>query len=532
VLVLIVCGLCAAAYGDARNVTKYPGSDIGQQINAAYADLPPTGGALYVPAKSDGNCYQFATPIQFATLDKSVVVSGDSLQSTCLQYTGSGTAVWFDYGFEHYLVGATLKDLTLQGTGSQGTGLLLGGTNGAEGTRIDNVRIAGFALGVTFGYRAFLQRFDHVVIDDNVQNLYYPPALADTGENVEFDHVLFGNNTGTNFANSVVINAANGSPPGINFVDCSFDAVQVVLTVGYVNMVNPHFENAKNHSDLDYVVVNGGYVNIVNPYFLQNYFSGPIPSQLIRATEGLTVLAGVQAYTNQIIPRFMLLQGSANALVLGEINVQNFTTDIVKDAGATGYAAVLGAYGLNLPLLFSNNAALGWRDNQANPMEIFRVGSDNSLLIRNPGGNIAYWNAPETAIISAFADNEFAIGPATITTTGDAHLNSVTVDTPSPTPRPIGGQGHNLVAGTHKWVPAFSAVLEFGNIPAGTCKEENVLSPEASADAFLLPVWPVLEGGLTGMMYRETGRVKVRVCNVTSSAINAGAHQFGGRFIQ
>lgn len=537
ILVLATCLLCAGAYGERLNVTHYPGSDIGQQINAAYAALPPTGGALYVPAKKDGTCYQFSAPIQFSTLHKTVVVEGDSLQSTCLQYLGSGTAVWFDYGFEHYLVGATLKNLSLQGTDNQGTGLLLGGSNGAEGTRIENVRIAGFALGVTFGFRAFMQRFDHVVIDDNVQNLYYPPLLQDTGENIEFDHVLFGNNTGTNFADSVVISAANGSPAGINFVDCSFDAVQVVLTVGYINMVNPHFENAANHSDLDYVIVNGGYVNIVNPYFLQNFFSGPVPSQFIRATEGLTVLTGVQAYTNQIIPRFMLLQGSASVLVLGEINVQNFTTDIVKDAGATGYAAVLGAYGQNLPLLLSNNASLGWRNKDGVPMEIFRVGTDNSLLIHNPGGNIGFWNNAETAIVAGLADNEWAVGPAVITTSGDAYFNSVTTTKPAP-PAPASlaaqTQSQNLVVSenTSKQGATFGGVLTFGNIPASTCEERDIPAAGTSKGTALAPVWPVLESGLTGMMYvLDSGKVRVRVCNITSHPIGTTAQQFGGRFI-
>jgi hypothetical protein len=535
ILVLATCLLCAGAYGERLNVTHYPGSDIGQQINAAYAALPPTGGALYVPAKKDGTCYQFSTPIQFNTLHKTVVVEGDSLQSTCLQYLGSGTAVSFDYGFEHYLVGATLKNLTLQGTGNQGTGLILGGSNGAEGTRIENVRIAGFGLGVIFGYRSWGSKFDHVVIDDNEQNLYYPPSLQDTGENLEFIHVIFGNNTNVNIANSIVINGANGSPPDFNFVDCSFDAVQVVLTVGYINMVNPHFENAANHSDLDYLVINGAYVNIVNPFFLQNFFSGPIPSQFIRATQGLTVLVGVKAYTNQIIPRFMFLQGTASALVLGEINVQNFTTDIVKDVGATGYVAVHGAYGSNYPLLLSNNVPLAWQNSQGIPTEIFRVGTDNSLLVRNPGGNINYWNNAETAIVGAFADNEWAIGPASISTSGDAHFNSVTTANPTPsTPASLVSQtqSQSPATGTGKSEAAFSGVLSFGSIPAETCKEDDISNARSGTDTFLVPIWPALESGLTGMMYVDSSKVRVRVCNVTSHPISASAHQFGGRFIQ
>lgn len=217
-LVLMGCLLSAIAQGEGRDVTRYAGSDIGQQINAAYASLPSTGGRLYVPAKHDGSCYKYATPILINIPDKSVVIEGDSLQSTCLQFLGTGVAIFFDYGFSPAIFGAALKDLTLQGTSQQGTGLLLGGTNGVEGLLVENVRITGFALGVTFGQRAWISKFVHSIIDDNVQNLYYPPGLSPAGENIEFSHVLFLNtdfpflNTDANVANSIVIDGSGGSP--------------------------------------------------------------------------------------------------------------------------------------------------------------------------------------------------------------------------------------------------------------------------------------------------------------------------------
>src|SRR5262249_28414445 len=160
----------------------------------------------------------------------------------------------------------------------------------------------------------------------------------------EFDHVIF-TNKDANVANSIVIDATGGSPPDFNFVNCSFDGVQLVLKVGYINLVNPHFENNHALYDLDWIVIDAAYVNIVNPMCLHDFLGGPQPAQLIRPTQGLTVMVGIKAYSNVMIPRFMLLQGSANALLLGEINVQNFAADIVKDQGATGYFAVHGTYG-------------------------------------------------------------------------------------------------------------------------------------------------------------------------------------------
>src|SRR5579864_4521100 len=123
ILVLALCLQCGAAYSQGRDVTKYPGSDIGQQVNAAYAALPQTGGLLHIPSKQDGSCYHYATPILVNIPDKSVVIEGDSLQSTCLQFQGSGIAVQFDFGFSPAIFGAALKNLSLHGSAQQGTGL-------------------------------------------------------------------------------------------------------------------------------------------------------------------------------------------------------------------------------------------------------------------------------------------------------------------------------------------------------------------------------------------------------------------------
>ena len=529
-------------YSQGRDVTRFPGSDIGQQINAAYAALPPTGGRLHVPTKHDGSCYQYATPIVINIPNKSVVLEGDSLQSTCLQFLGRGVAMQFDYGFDHTVFGAALKDLCLQGTAQQGTGLLLGGSNGAEGLLVENVRITGFGLGVTYSHHAWASRFAHAMIDDNVQNLYYPPGLIATGENVEFNHVLFLNsnsqflNTDANVANSIVIDTGSGSsagsPPDFNFVDCSFDGVQLVLKPSYINIVNPHFEGGFGRNALDWIVIDGAYVNIVNPMFLQDFFSGPQPSQLIRATAGLTVLSGVKAYSNQVIPRFMLLQGTANALVLGEINVQNFSTDIVKDAGATGYFAVHGDYGFNRPLRLSNNTGVWWESTDGAPTEIFRVDAFNGLVIQNPGGNINFWNKNESSNIGGFNDNGLAVGTASISTFGDASFRSVTVAnkaSASSDPQPQ-TSNVNPRPGEKNSPTRFSGVISFGIIPANTCKENGIPVAGATTNTSVAPVWPPLENGLTGIMYiPESGKVMIRLCNSTANSVGTASRYFGGR---
>jgi hypothetical protein len=269
--------------------------------------------------------------------------------------------------------------------------------------------------------------------------------------------------------------------------------------------------------------------------FLQDFPSGTQPSQLIRATAGLTVLLGVKAYSQQVIPRFMLLQGTASALVLGEINVQNFVADIVKDAGATGYFAVHGTYGLNFPLFLSNNTALGWQNEDGNPTEVLRLDAYNNLVVHNPGASISFWNTEESSVIGGINDNGFGIGPASISTSGDAHFNSITVPNAAQAASAnlvSQTQVQNPVAGTSKPGVKFGGIILFGSIPTNTCKEGDMSGASAGTDTFLVPIWPALESGLTGMMYvLDSGKVRVRVCNITTHSISVAAHQFGGRFI-
>lgn len=538
ILAFVSLLFAATGYGQLQDVTRFPGTDIGQQINAAYAALPPSGGRLHIPAKHDGTCYSFSTSIRINLPNKSVVIQGDSLQSTCLLFRGTGIAIQFDYGFNPIVFGAALKDLTLSGTALQGTGLVIGGPNGSQGLRVENVRITGFRRGVTYRQRGWASSFVHSIIDDNVQNLYYPPGLIASGENLEFDHVLFLNtnsktlNTDAFVQNSIVIDAGTGSPPDFNFVNCSFDAVQLVLTNGYINIVNSHFEDGFARNDLDWIVINGAYVNIVNPMFLQDFFTGIQPSQLIRATQGLTVLSGVKAYSNQVLPRFMLLQGGANALVLGEINVQNFVTDIVKDTDATGYFAIHGDYGFNRPFRLSNNTGLWWENSEGTPTEIFRVDGYNGLIVQNPGGNINFWNKNETSLIGGFNDNGMGVGMASISSSGDATFKSVKIATA--TPASVAGpdsrvQISSLAAGKNS-PSRFRGVISFGVIPVSACKESDIPVAGAAIDTSVAPVWPMLENGLTGMMYvPESGKVVVRLCNSTARAVRTAPHYFGGR---
>ena len=131
----------AAEGSSVRAASDFPGADIGAQINAAYADLPPTGGAILLKAAGS-----FSTPIVFGTKDKPVVLEGIPGDVVTLTYTAAaGTAITFDYATGHRM-GHGLRDVTLTGPGNSTytTGIVFGGNYGAEGLEFRDFKIQGF----------------------------------------------------------------------------------------------------------------------------------------------------------------------------------------------------------------------------------------------------------------------------------------------------------------------------------------------------------------------------------------------------
>ncbi|HLJ88817.1 MAG TPA: hypothetical protein VKZ53_18505 [Candidatus Angelobacter sp.] len=143
-------------------------TDIGVQINAAYVAC--TGGSCHiiVDPSTNGNCYNFSTPVAFTTLGKYVLLegaggtsnTGTAVTGACLNYipTNATTAITMDYasngaqGPVHGLRNIHLVNngcVTTGGCGSSAAGISNGTTNtGATGAIFDNVGINGFGIGV------------------------------------------------------------------------------------------------------------------------------------------------------------------------------------------------------------------------------------------------------------------------------------------------------------------------------------------------------------------------------------------------
>jgi hypothetical protein len=288
------------AFGSVRYTSNFPGNDIGDQINASYADLPASGGAIIV---ADGG--SFATPIVFGTNGKPVLLIGLPGDIVTLRFTGtSGTAMTFDYGTGHKM-GHGLRDLTLTGPGnsSRTIGIVFGGTNGAEGIAVRDFKVQGFGTNIQMGSHTWLASFDHGMVRDGGINVLLPSGLAEAGEQIVFNHVTFADAPPPH-ENSVWV---QGGGQEVIFTDCSFDHAQLRIGNGIVSgaqvvVKGGHFENpnyASQSVPYDYVAVDnhrGNYLRVTDSYFLQDAPAGG-PARFISVNGGKVFLCGVGMYT-------------------------------------------------------------------------------------------------------------------------------------------------------------------------------------------------------------------------------------------
>jgi len=238
-------------------VEPYPGADIGAKINAAYAGLPASGGILLVNGSAS-----FSTPIVFGTNKKPVTLKGiagggsfGDTQGVVLTYTGtSGAAVTLNYGEDHQM-GAGIRDLTFTGPGNSTstTGIVVGGSNGAEGSLLDNVKVQSFGTNLTFGNGVWIATFRHCMFRDGGYNVNTGASLSSFGENILFDNCTFAD-APSPFTNSVWVRQGE-----LRFRGCSFDQAQLRVgdtTVGVgveVACFHCHFENPNLGAAYDFI---------------------------------------------------------------------------------------------------------------------------------------------------------------------------------------------------------------------------------------------------------------------------------------
>lgn len=465
--------------------------DIGIGINKAYAALPASGGKIIVPSGS----FKFATPIVFGTANKPAILVGSGY-GTSLTYTRpSGTAITMNYGpgaATNHPRGAGLRDLVVNGpTTGTATGLLLGGTNGAEGFKADSLTISGFNVDVIWGDNTWGTEFSNSIIRNGATNLILIGAARNSGEQTDFIHTTFIQDTGTLGAGPFVsaIRISN-SDFDANFVNCSFDNAQIALFGGNIGYNNLHMEWL-NAQSAPYISVTTGAMYGAGLDLLNDQPSTSAASAI--------AVSGGEA-------RF-----SVDGIRLGS-NGHRFTNLFSLSGGAQLFVGGnLGGSFIN-PVSASNFTGNYVIHQLAPPADSFIFGAggrDSAIQIKNESAGGQSW------AIDSLSDGTLAVFPKGGHGTIALNGSGVTVG--------AGGTIHNIYSG--------SAILTFASISAQSCQEQTltVKGAVAGQGAFFSPGASLGNPNLSWSSWVSANNtVSVRVCNPSNDLVRPSAVTWNG----
>lgn len=314
---------------------------VSTPLQSAYAALPSTGGRILFPA---GTCV-LDSAVTLATNNKPVTLIGNAGSATNFSYTPTtGTAILFNYG-TGLRMGHGMRDITLTGPGNATgtTGIIFGGTNGAQGFVCDNCKIQGFGIGAQLGANTWITAFNGGMLRDNGQNLLLPSGLVQAGENLHFNHVTFAD-APTPFTNSVWV---QGGGQEVVFDACSFDQAQLRIGNGAVSSAQvtiqgSHFENPNGGASYDYLVVDnnaGNYVRLTDSYMLNDTPSGTIP-RFMFLQGGKVFISGLGMFTPAGAPltNLAVMANAVNVELYGFNDLSGNISGALFGGSTSGYA--------------------------------------------------------------------------------------------------------------------------------------------------------------------------------------------------
>jgi hypothetical protein len=294
--------LTAGAVNGVINAAAYPGVDIGDKVNAAYAaaSLPGSAGMrIRIPPGR----YTFTTPIVLnAAGNTGVILEGDA-SGTALHYAGPShtTAIITNYAGA---VGAGVRDLTLDytGVGSDVTGLALK-TSSVWGI-FENLDISGFANGVSFPVQlAYIDTWLNCRIHDNTVGI-------NDAAGVENQH-FYGGSVDNNQTGVIIGAGAIGSD--LYFDKVSFDdnhGVAVTLTGGGSNFECDacHFENAQGGT-ASYIIATQGVVKLIGGEILDDVGTGTLAAFITSSATAVYVSGTSLFSAGRTVTQAVLLSG-------------------------------------------------------------------------------------------------------------------------------------------------------------------------------------------------------------------------------
>jgi hypothetical protein len=251
--------------------TQSAGSDIGAQINAAFAACSGNSIHLRIPPGK----YVFSTPVVFS----GACIPQIDAEGVEMDYRGSGQAITFS-GLN---VGGAfagprlLRGLHLVYTGRafrSAVGIAVGDTAGKAccgvGVRLENAWIDNFGIDLLFGANAwnFSAIGDYFSADRAGKILVsFPAEAANSGESLHFTNSTF---FSTRDFLPGGISIRNGSTSS-SWDGDNFDNVEVALLAGNNNMSSPYWENPDAPIPAGhFFLITGATGALLNPYFAAN----------------------------------------------------------------------------------------------------------------------------------------------------------------------------------------------------------------------------------------------------------------------
>jgi hypothetical protein len=240
------CELNNTFYVGAACNTFWGTSDIGGQINAAYAAGPSNGVHIHImPA-----IYSYSTGIMITTIGRPVFLecasgvagssSGNVPSVTQLVFTPtSGNAILIDTGTGNKVIGCSFT-----GSGGTSVGMFLGGptiSNSFILGVIDKVDIGGFGVGLEFGWNVYISSFLNLSLHDNTTNNLLISNSGGEGENIVFQGGSISNKLSA-FSTTCASILFGGD---YHFRDISFDQCGITASAvnAFIDFQSVHVEN-------------------------------------------------------------------------------------------------------------------------------------------------------------------------------------------------------------------------------------------------------------------------------------------------
>jgi hypothetical protein len=349
VLVSAMISSRAFAQGNTLSTDQVEGTDIGDQINQAYANCPQVGCRINIPAGQ----YSFSTPIVIgagARNDNKAVdleCDGGSAgffgfpafpfapQAICqLTYTGPGTAISVQACANN---GAVLSGFQLVGLSSSGStvGLQLGGTGNCVGALIQNISITGFGTGLVIGSSNYLNTYQNLNLANNGTNLSYPSDSGNSGEGILFIGGVFQTKSRSiKFPlplSATCVDLEGPTAINISFYGVSFDNCPITLNgrgLAHYVFTASHFENPNgpltstelaDGTPLDYISVGprcGICQVLLNGADIYDWHTATTRAELISLHAGRLTVIGGDYRASASIPQVVRGFGTSGLAVL------------------------------------------------------------------------------------------------------------------------------------------------------------------------------------------------------------------------